>query len=55
MVVKQNTGFSGQGNAIMDLTSLAEVSPNGSASLTNRQAAVAEALPGMRFVDRDAA
>ncbi len=51
VVVKQNTGFSGQGNAIMDLTSLAEVSPNGGASRTSRQEAVAEALPRMRFVD----
>ena len=51
MVVKQNTGFSGQGNAIIDLTSLAEVSPNGGASRASRQAAIAEALPRMRFVD----
>ena len=51
MVVKQNTGFSGQGNAILDLTALPEASPSSGASRASRERAIADALPEMRFVD----
>ncbi len=51
MVVKQNTGFSGQGNAILDLNALEAVSPKSGASRTLREQALADALPSMRFVD----
>jgi hypothetical protein len=51
MVVKQNTGFSGQGNAILDLRALDAVSPKSGASRTLREQALADALPSMRFVD----
>jgi hypothetical protein len=51
MVVKQNTGFSGQGNAILDLRALDAVSPKSGASRTLREQALADALPAMRFVD----
>ena len=51
MVVKQNTGFSGQGNAILDLTTLTAVSPKGATSRKARRQALADALPKMRFVD----
>jgi hypothetical protein len=51
MVVKQNTGFSGHGNAILDLRALDAVSPKSGASRTLREQALADALPAMRFVD----
>jgi len=51
MVVKQNTGFSGQGNAILDLSSLDAVSPRSGTSRKVREQALADALPGMRFVE----
>ncbi|MBW2223487.1 MAG: carboxylate-amine ligase [Deltaproteobacteria bacterium] len=51
MVVKQNTGFSGQGNAILDLKALDSVSPKSAASRGAREQALADALPKMRFVD----
>ena len=51
MVVKQNTGFSGQGNAILDLGALHAVSPKSGASRQVREQALADALPTMRFVD----
>ena len=51
MVVKQNTGFSGQGNAILDLSALHAVSPNSGTSRKVREQALADALPTMRFVD----
>jgi hypothetical protein len=51
MVVKQNTGFSGQGNAILDLRALDAVSPKSGASRKLREQALADALPAMRFVD----
>jgi hypothetical protein len=51
VVVKQNTGFSGQGNAILDLKALDAVSPKGDASREAREQALADALPKMRFVD----
>jgi len=51
MVVKQNSGFSGQGNAILDLTTLNAVSPKSGASRAARKQALADALPKMRFVD----
>jgi hypothetical protein len=51
VVVKHNTGFSGHGNAILDLKALEEVAPRNGTSRESRQQALAEALPGMRFVD----
>ncbi len=51
VVVKQNTGFSGQGNAILDLTGLHTVSPRSVTSREGREQALADALPMMRFVD----
>ena len=51
MVVKQNTGFSGQGNAILDLTALDAVAPRDGDGREAREQAVANALLGMRFVD----
>jgi hypothetical protein len=51
MVVKQNTGFSGQGNAILDLGVLDSVSPQSPTSREGREQALADALPKMRFVD----
>ena len=51
MVVKQNTGFSGHGNAILDLRALDAVSPKSGASRKLREQALADALPAMRFVD----
>ncbi len=51
VVVKQNTGFSGQGNAILDLRALDVVSPKGDVSREAREQALADALPKMRFVD----
>jgi hypothetical protein len=51
MVVKQNTGFSGQGNAILDLGVLQSVSPQSPTSREGREQALADALPKMRFVD----
>ena len=41
MVVKQNTGFSGQGNAILDLSALSEVSPKSGATREAREQALA--------------
>jgi len=51
MVVKQNTGFSGHGNAILDLSALSAVSPKSGASREARGQALADALSTMRFVD----
>jgi hypothetical protein len=51
VVVKQNTGFSGQGNAILDLGKLAAISPKRELSGGARAEALADALPTMRFVD----
>ena len=51
MVVKQNNGFSGQGNAILNLGTLSEVSPKRGVSRAAREEALAGALPKMRFVD----
>jgi hypothetical protein len=51
MVVKQNSGFSGQGNAILDLSALRAVSPKSGAGRAAREQALAHALPKMRFVD----
>ncbi|UCF47595.1 MAG: hypothetical protein JSU89_10510 [Myxococcales bacterium] len=51
MVVKHNSGFSGQGNAILDLKSLDAVSPKSGTSREAREQALADALPAMRFVD----
>jgi hypothetical protein len=51
VVVKQNTGFSGQGNAILDLSALEAVAPRKTASRATLRQALAEALPRMRFVD----
>ena len=51
VVVKHNTGFSGHGNAIFDLKALATVAPGNGTSREAREQAVADALPGMRFVD----
>ncbi|MBT8467215.1 MAG: carboxylate-amine ligase [Deltaproteobacteria bacterium] len=51
VVVKQNTGFSGQGNAILDLGSLRAVAPGSGAGREARERALADALSTMRFVD----
>ena len=51
MVVKQNSGFSGQGNAILNLSALRAVSPKSGAGRAAREQALANALPKMRFVD----
>jgi hypothetical protein len=51
MVVKQNSGFSGQGNAILDLSALRAVWPKSGAGRAAREQALANALPKMRFVD----
>ncbi len=47
VVVKQNTGFSGQGNAVIDLSPLRQQNPDES----NLPRAIASALPRMRFAD----
>lgn len=52
VVVKQNEGFSGLGNAILELDALAHVAPGSEASPARRRALLAEALREMRFVDR---
>lgn len=48
VVVKQDQGFSGQGNAVMSLGAISEVAP-GAASRDGRVDRVLEALPDMRF------
>ncbi len=49
ILVKHDTGFSGHGNAVLELSQLAGAKPSSSPS--TRQHAIAEALPRMRFVD----
>jgi hypothetical protein len=51
VVVKQNRGFGGQGNAILDLKALAQTSPKSNVSREGREQALADALTRMRFVD----
>jgi hypothetical protein len=51
VVVKQNRGFGGQGNAILDLKALARVAPKSGTSREGREQALADALTTMRFVD----
>jgi hypothetical protein len=51
VVVKHNTGFSGQGNAILDLRALEAIAPRGTTSREGRHHALATALRTMRFVD----
>ena len=51
VVVKHDTGFSGHGNAILDLKALDAVAPRNGTSRESREQAIADALPGMRFVD----
>jgi hypothetical protein len=51
VVVKQNRGFGGQGNAILDLKALDQVSPKSNTSREAREQALADALTRMRFVD----
>jgi len=51
VVVKQNTGFSGHGNAILELGPLRRVSPSSGASREAREQALADALSTMRFAD----
>jgi len=51
IVVKHNSGFSGHGNAVLDLKALPKVAPSSGASRESRQQALADALPTMRFVD----
>jgi len=48
MVVKLNEGFSGQGNAVLDLRPLQQVAP-GRASTAERQAAIAQAFHRLSF------
>jgi hypothetical protein len=50
-VVKQNRGFGGQGNAILDLGALRAASPESGTSRKTREAALSDALRKMRFVD----
>jgi hypothetical protein len=49
IVVKLNEGFSGEGNAILDLRSLFEVAPGTGASTANRIAAIRDRLPWLSF------
>ncbi len=51
IVVKHNTGFSGQGNAVLDLQGLAHVSRRRGTSREAREQALSNALRHMRFVD----
>lgn len=51
VVVKHNSGFSGQGNAIFDLRALESISATSGVSREAREQAIADALPQMRFVD----
>jgi len=51
VVVKQNTGFSGQGNAILDLAALSAVAPGSGVNGPDRKRVLADALKTMRFVD----
>ncbi|MGD8606410.1 MAG: peptide ligase PGM1-related protein [Myxococcales bacterium] len=51
VVVKQNSGFSGQGNAILDLRPLSRVAPKSPVARNDRIAALTDALRTMRFVD----
>ena len=51
IVVKHNTGFSGQGNAVLDLQGLAHVSRKSGTSREVREQALSDALRHMRFVD----
>jgi hypothetical protein len=51
VVVKHNTGFSGHGNAILDLTQLASIAPGMGTSREAREQAISDALRTMRFVD----
>jgi hypothetical protein len=51
VVVKQNSGFSGQGNAILGLAVLRESALGSGTSRQGREQAISDALPGMRFVD----
>ncbi len=48
IVIKLNEGFSGEGNALLSLSSLAEVAP-GKATHQARAAAIEAALPQLRF------
>ncbi|MCA9635161.1 MAG: hypothetical protein KC420_03905, partial [Myxococcales bacterium] len=50
MVVKLNDSFSGEGNAILDVGPLGAVAPGtAGVSAAEREAALGEALPGLRF------
>ncbi|MEX1366135.1 MAG: peptide ligase PGM1-related protein [Nannocystaceae bacterium] len=49
MVVKLDDSFSGEGNALLDLSPLEEFRPGGRASSAQRAAALEAALPGLRF------
>lgn len=51
VVVKHNAGFSGQGNAIFDLSALHRVGTSTDVNQEGRERAIADALPKMRFVD----
>ncbi|MEM8606237.1 MAG: peptide ligase PGM1-related protein [Myxococcota bacterium] len=51
VVVKHNTGFSGHGNAILDLRSMSDVAPSTQTSPAARKKAIGDALHAMRFVD----
>lgn len=48
LVIKLNEGFSGEGNALFSLESLAAVAP-GKASHTDRAVAIRKAMPQLRF------
>jgi len=51
VVVKHNTGFSGHGNAILDLSTVHETRPRSGTSREGREQALSDALRAMRFVD----
>ncbi|MGB7088089.1 MAG: peptide ligase PGM1-related protein [Phormidesmis sp.] len=48
MVIKLNEGFSGEGNALFSLSNVRQVAP-GTASHTERSAAIRAAMPQLRF------
>ncbi len=52
MVVKLDEGFSGEGNAVLDLAPLSDVEP-GNATSAQRAAALRAALPSLRFEAKD--
>jgi len=52
LVIKHDSGFSGHGNAVLDLGGLLQASPTAGADRARRHSAISKALHDMRFVDR---